>query len=125
MIINDKNQIFHKLEKILKPFEKKLNFKTDGKSKCELITKRTVTVYNKEHNGMFFASAVIQKNFVGFYFFPIYTHVKEFNNIPPELKKCLKGKSCFNIKKFDNVLEKQISDILKKGYEVYKKAGWA
>jgi hypothetical protein len=120
----DKKIIFSELEKIFRLYEKKLRFSTDGKSKCQLSAKKTIFVFNKEHKGIFFASAVIQGGFVGFYFFPIYTHVNEFKDLPLILKKCLKGKSCFHIKKNDAELMKSIKNLLKKGLEVYKKAGW-
>ena len=89
-----------------------------------LYGKKTVTAYNKEVEGMYFASAVVNKNFIGFYFFPIYTHPQEFDNVPPELKKCLKGKSCFHIKVEDEVLMAQINDLLDQGYKLYKREGW-
>jgi hypothetical protein len=73
---------------------------------------------------MYFASAAIQGSFAGFYFFPIYTHPKEFADMPENLRKCLKGKSCFHIKKLDNDLSKSIRSALKKGFVIYKKAGW-
>jgi hypothetical protein len=73
---------------------------------------------------MYFATAAIKSGYVGFYFFPIYTHPKEFTGIPDELKKCLKGKSCFHIKKLDKLLEGQIKDMVKQGFELYKKTGW-
>ncbi len=119
-----KVQIYIELVKILKPFEKKLNFRTDGKSKYELSGKKKVTVGKKEVEGMFFASVLIQINFVGFYFFPIYTHAHEFKGLPVNLKKCLKGKSCFHIKKIDKELFAEIKQMVKTGFEVYQKAGW-
>lgn len=73
---------------------------------------------------MFFAGLMLKKGQVGFYFMPIYTHPDKFKDVPAELKKCLKGKSCFHIKKPDAVLDRQLKDILKKGYEVYKEEGW-
>jgi hypothetical protein len=42
----------------------------------------------------------------------------------PELLKCLKGKSCFHIKKNDPVIMEQIKESLKIGYEMYKERGW-
>ena len=41
--------------------------------------------------------------------------------MPPELKKTLKGKTCFNIKKLDATLLKQVEELLKKGFDMYKK----
>jgi len=120
-----KLNIYNELVKILKPFGKKLDVRTDGKSKYELTGKKKFVIGKKEFDGMFFSSVIIQKNFVGFYYFPVYTHAHEFKDLPDNLKKCLKGKSCFHIKKPDKELFVSIKQLLKKGSEIYKKAGWA
>ena len=48
-------------------------------------------------------------------------HVDEFS-ISAELKKCLKGKSCFHIKKLTPELLEEIKAMIQKGVEVYLKA---
>lgn len=73
---------------------------------------------------MFFASLVVQSNYVGFYFMPVYTHPEMKKLIKPELMKLLKGKSCFHLKKTNNELLQQIKDTLKSGFEMYKKNEW-
>jgi len=123
-MITDKKEILQELKKILSAYSKKLKVTRDGEMGYELYCTKKVTVWNKEIDGMFFSSAMIRGGFTGFYFFPIYTHAGEFKDIPAELKKCLKGKSCFHIKKLDKVLEKQIKDIAKKGYDLFLKTGW-
>lgn len=71
-------------------------------------------------DGYYFASVVPKPKDVRLYFFPIYTHVKEFETISAALRKCLKGKSCFHIKKLDEELEKDIEAMVKKGVELYQ-----
>jgi len=44
--------------------------------------------------------------------------------LPEELRKCLKGKSCFNIKKADAKLFKQIGKMAKEGLKIYKQEKW-
>jgi len=121
---DDKMTIFRQLRLVLKKFAKDLEVRKDTAKAYELYGKKKVTVGGRECDGIFFAAAMIQKNFVGFYYFPIYTHPQEFKGIPPELKKCLKGKSCFHVKKNDKSLFGQIQKILTKGRSVYKKSGW-
>ena len=72
---------------------------------------------------MFFAAVAVRASSVALYFFPIYTHAKEFK-LPPEVKKCMSGKSCFQIKKPDPELFKQITAMVKKGAGIYRKIGW-
>ncbi|MGH9937343.1 MAG: hypothetical protein ACREAM_13940 [Blastocatellia bacterium] len=47
-----------------------------------------------------------------------------FNDLPEELRKCLKGKSCFNIKKAGSKLFKQIEKMAKDGFKLYKQEHW-
>ena len=123
-MLTEKTEILESLKKILSKFCKQLKVTRDSGKVYEIYCKKSVTVFNKQLDGMYFASAKILGGFVGFYFFPIYTHPKEFVNIPAEIRKCLKGKSCFHIKKLDKTLESQIKDMVKQGYDLYKKNGW-
>jgi hypothetical protein len=74
--------------------------------------------------GMYFASAVIKKDNVSFYFFPIYYHLKDYEKLVPATLKCLDGKTCFHFKKEEQLVEKEIRAMFKKGIEMYKKQGW-
>ncbi len=74
-------------------------------------------------DGIYFASVVPKPKDVRLYFFPIYTHPEAFKDISEPLRKCLKGKSCFHIKKMDDALEADINNMIQLGVETYKKAG--
>ena len=117
----DKEAIFNKVRTLVEKYNRNMDVRSDSPTNYSLYGKRTVEAFNKQVDGMYFASAVINKNFIGFYFFPIYTHPEEFAKIPTELKKCLKGKSCFHIKAEDELLMSQIDTILHQGYQLYEK----
>ncbi len=85
-MITGKIEILSELKEILSGFSNNLRVTRDGKNGYELYTTKSVTVGKKIIEGMYFASVVIQGGFVGFYFFPIYTHPHEFKDIPLELK---------------------------------------
>ena len=72
-------------------------------------------------DGYYFASVMPKPKDVRLYFFPIYTHSDSFSDIPPELRKCLKGKSCFHIKKLSPELEENIKDMISEGISLYVK----
>jgi len=74
--------------------------------------------------GMFFVSIVTGKNMVSFHFFPIYMNKEAFKDLAPLTMKYLKGKSCFNFSKVEQVNEKEIAALLKKGVAVWKKLGY-
>jgi hypothetical protein len=52
---------------------------------------------------IFFGAAQIKKNYVSFYLMPVYMFMfpKLLDNISPELKKHMQGKSCFTSRKWN------------------------
>lgn len=121
---DNKTAIFVALKSLLAACLPRLKARQDTEKRFDIYGRKKVTVGKKEVDGMYFASAIIQKNFVGFYFFPNYTHPMEFADMPGDLRKCLKGKSCFHIMRSDAKTIKEIRALLKKGMNIYKKEGW-
>ena len=74
--------------------------------------------------GMYFASAVARKERVSFYFFPIYSKPEKYRSIAPELLKSLKGKTCFNFKKVEDVNRKELKTLLMTGVKAWKEMGY-
>ncbi len=74
--------------------------------------------------GMYFSSVVTRKDMISFYFFPLYYHENDFEKTIPTLKKFLKGKTCFNFKKQDQVETRELDAMLKKGIQAWKKSGY-
>lgn len=74
-------------------------------------------------DGYYFASVIPKPKDVRFYFFPMYTHMFDFEGISPELRKCLKGKSCFHLKKVDEALKEEINSMIDQGIAIYQSAG--
>lgn len=73
---------------------------------------------------MFFGAASISKNYVSYYLMPVYADPSLLDDISPELKKRMQGKSCFNFKTKDAALFKELKALTKKGYQSYVKGGW-
>ena len=71
--------------------------------------------------GMYFASTVVRKDMVSFYFMPIYYREKDYATIAPHLLKSLKGKACFNFRKVEQVDEYELKALLDKGLQAWKK----
>ena len=116
--------IYKKLKKLLKAYENPLKPKWDLDSKYDLWSFKNIEIDGRKRKEIYFAGLIIQSNYVGFYFMPIYTDVDIKDVFKPELLSTLKGKSCFHIKHLDAKLEKQIEQALKKGYALYKKREW-
>lgn len=117
--------IYNELKKLLQPYSKGSIKAQDGvQGMFNLVSNKKVEVLGKIRD-IFFASIMVQKGYVGFYFFPIYTDSSEISpRLKPELLKCLKGKSCFHIKKNDFQLLLQVKEALAIGHQLYKAKGW-
>jgi len=118
-------QIFQRLKAALTMFEKPTMVpKIDLDSRYELWSQKDVVINGRRRREVFFAALIIQSNYVGFYFMPVYIDTSLKEVFAPELLKLLKGKSCFHIKQLDENLENRIFDALRKGYDLYKQRGW-
>lgn len=121
-----KSTIITLLKKIMEEHCPPLVIKSKSKDGMEVIGNvPTPYGYKKEMiPGMYFASALVRKDNVSFYFFACYTHPKEFEKVAPTVMKCLDGKSCFHFKKEEQAVEKELRAMFKKGIEAYRKQGW-
>ena len=117
--------IFKEIKKMLALYKKgamKLSGGFDGK--VALVSKKPVEILGRKRDDLWFAGALIQKGYVGFYYMPVYTNPSIKKLIKPELLKCLKGKSCFYIKKFDQEIFSQIKEALAIGHKEWSHRGW-
>lgn len=109
--------VFEHLRKLLAPFEKKLTLKIDTMDTYYLDGPFS----EKWKKELFFGSAQIKKNYVSFYLMPVYMYPDLLNGISPELKKHMQGKSCFNFKKVEPQLFKELAELTEKGFERFIK----
>jgi len=117
--------IFEAIKKLLAPYEKgHLRMWDEKGGQVVLISDKEVVIAGRKREQLWFASALVQKGYVGFYYMPVYMNEPVRRLLPPDLLKCLKGKACFHIKKNDPLLLGQIGEALKIGYDDYKKKGW-
>ncbi|MEP7103396.1 MAG: DUF1801 domain-containing protein [Candidatus Dojkabacteria bacterium] len=123
-MIKDQQKIFGRIKDILKEYSNTFTATTDSDQGYELYTNKPMEMLGRKFPRMYFAAVKNQKNFVGFYYMPIYAHPEMLKSLTPELVKCLKGKTCFHIKKDDEVLYLQIKEALDKGEKAYKEWGW-
>jgi hypothetical protein len=117
--------IFKKIKELLAPYDKgtmKLFGGSEGK--VGLVSKKPVEILGRKREELWFASALVQKGYVGFYYMPVYMDTSVKKLIKPELLKCLKGKACFYIKKNDKEIFSQIKEALAIGYKQWRQRGW-
>lgn len=125
--MDNKKEVFNALKSLLKtyspPFVPGAPAKTD-KPQFSLVSKKKVTIAGRERDEVWFAGIIMQKNYVGFYYMPIYATENLKKIFPRELLALLKGKSCFYIKELTPQLKTQIKKALDLGVKEYKKCGW-
>ena len=121
-----KKSIFNKLKSGLEKCTPPMKNSKNKEGVYELMGNKPVPYgYKKEMvPGMYFSSVVTRKDSIDFYFFPLYMNFDAFKESAPALLKCLKGKTCFHFKKEEQVNEKELAALLKKGVQVWKKMGY-
>lgn len=121
----DLTLIFNHLRSLMKPYETgTIRARVDEEKRYDLWSEKQVVIEGRKRNDVYFAGLVIQRNYVGFYYMPVYVDEQLKSVFEPELLKLLKGKSCFHMKKMDDTLSLQIADALQKGYDLYRDRGW-
>jgi hypothetical protein len=63
---------------------------------------------------------VVKKNYVSFYLMPVYMYPDLLQDISPELKKRMQGKSCFNFKKVEPNLFEELAVLTRKSVEKFQ-----
>jgi hypothetical protein len=117
--------IFNSIKALMKLYVKgTLKERGEAAGIYNLVSEKQVEIEGRKKDELYFASIIIQKGYVGFYFMPVYGVNKPEEVFHPNLLKHLKGKACFHIKKNDPDLLEQIKDALKVGLDLYKKRGW-
>ncbi|WP_337873470.1 hypothetical protein [Ignavibacterium sp.] len=124
MTIDEKNQVFAQIKKLMKKYEPPLVARNDFESRYELWSEKEIEIDGRKRKEIYFGGLIIQSSYVGFYFMPVYTDTSLKEIFEPELLSTLKGKSCFHIKKLDKKLLSQIKKSLEAGFKLYKKRGW-
>lgn len=118
-------EIFTKLTATLKKYTPPMIASKGSEKGFELIGNKPVPYGSTKKiiPGMFFAGVGHAKDSVTFHFFPCYMN-EEILDVAPSLVKKLKGKTCFHFKKVEDVNEKELNALLKKGVSAWKKMGY-
>ena len=119
----DINEIQSKLIDILKEQIDVLKISAETENKFEVSGTIEAMQGKKKVDGIYFASVVPKPRDVRFYFFPTYTHKEQIGELPENLKKALKGKSCFHVKYMDNEFEENLKELVKTAVKLYQADG--
>jgi hypothetical protein len=114
------DEVVSLLAKYSPPFE----VRRDAKDGYHLWSNKPVVIDGRKHKEFYFAGVIPQKNYIGFYYMPVYTDPERKALFKPELLARLKGKSCFHLRKLEPELRAQINAALEDGFKLYKDKGW-
>lgn len=110
--------VFETLKAILKHYAKNLTITADTSSAYSLDGPYS----EKYKKALFFGAAQIKKNYVSFYLMPVYMFPELLKGMSPELKKHMQGKSCFNFKKVEPDLFKELTQLTRLSVERAREA---
>ena len=123
MEITDKQEIFNQLKSALAVYADRMQPQS-ANDRYELYTGKPVDILGRHFPTVYFAAVKINKGFVGFYYMPIYMNPALVADLPDRLKPLLKGKTCFHIKKLDEPLLQDITELLTRGFAAYQAKSW-
>jgi hypothetical protein len=112
----DFGRVFQALKKILAPYEKNLQVQAIKAIFYALVTQKPV------HNGktIWFAAIRVGKNYVSYHLMPVYRNAAMQRRIPPELKRRMQGKACFNFTEVEPAIFQQLAELTAAGFEGYR-----
>jgi hypothetical protein len=100
---------------------------SSAKQELHLVSPKCVTLpghYGATPKQIGLASIILQRDYVGLHYVPLYFDPKLEKQLSPRLMKLLKGKTCFHVKQSDAQLESDIDAALKVGDEYFRTRGW-
>ena len=121
-------KIFDAIAPLFVPYTKYMDLCINRVERKELWTRKKVRIKGRVRKNLFFAALITQRNYIGFYFMPLSDGEKEdtpYGEVFGELLwSCLKGKSCFHLRDYDEMMIEEVKDALEKGFALYKKRDW-
>jgi hypothetical protein len=112
---NDFDATFLALKKVLKPYERRLVVQENSEKSYCLVTNHIM----KSKQPLWFAGVRKGKAYVSYHLIPIYACPELAKGMSPDLKKRMQGKDCFNFKKVDAKLFKELGQLTKSGLEKF------
>lgn len=107
--------VFAALKEILEPYEEHLHALPYKPEFYCLVTR----LPRYKGKPVWFASIRMGKNYVSYHLMPVYMNSAMQRRIPPELKKRMQGKACFNFSEVDLELFRKLADLTAAGFACY------
>jgi hypothetical protein len=120
MADKDLASVFAELRSVLQPYaaEMEVNADTDIEYGLQTHWRRA-----KDGYPGYFATVKQGKRYVSFHLMPVYGFPDLLDDVSPELRKRMQGKSCFNFTTVDGELFAQLVALTRRGYETFAANG--
>jgi hypothetical protein len=116
--------LFEDLKGMLEPLADRFTVRNAEAGRYELWSDVNIAPAGKPKHEPYFAGLIVQKNYVGLYFMPIYTDPDIRVSLGAELLSTLHGQSCFHITNLTPTLREQLASALQLGLALYEAKGW-
>lgn len=116
----DFDDVFARLRSIMDPYAGSLERTADGDDELSLSTTHVMA------NGtpLWFGGVQVKKRYVSYHLMPVYVNPALLDDVSPELRKRMQGKSCFNFTKTDPVLFEELAALTERGFDDYRSKGY-
>jgi len=106
-----KEAVFQRLSALLRPYAANLSIKAD--------TDRNFYLEESRSTGkpVMFAAVQLKTSYVALHVYPLYVRPELLDTLSPELRSRMQGKSCFNFKHSEQVLDEDIKELLQIAYD--------
>jgi hypothetical protein len=111
--------VFDRLAAIFAPYRTSLIAKADEPADLSLETPPS----SAYPSSLFFGAVKIGKRYVSFHLMPVYVHPDLLDEMSPELRKRMQGKSCFNFTRADDGLFAELEALTAAGYSRFQDDG--
>lgn len=105
-----KEAVFERISALLRPYAENLSIKAD--------TEKNLYVEESRSTGkpQMFAAVQVKATYVALHVYPLYVHPELVDTLSPELRSRMQGKSCFNFKRIEQVIDQEIRKLLQVAY---------
>lgn len=113
-------ETFAALVALLRPYQAQLQCTADSAEAYSLDT----AFLMPNRKPLFFAAVKRGRTDVSLHCMPVYVFPELLTDLPAELRKCLKGKSCFHFKQISEAERTALAQLLQAGWQRYRAAGY-
>jgi hypothetical protein len=107
-------EVFDRLKGMLSPYAPRMFVSGDGDTGYSL----DLAAAEERSPATWFGAVRLGKSYVSYYLMPVYAQPSLLDDVSPELRRRMQGKSCFNFTRVDEALFIELTSLTKRGFEL-------